>query len=188
MNMKHFGGTGTLACTVAALAAVVAGCGSGGGSESVTVNGDVPIAYVMRVNTVGANPTNGAPTVPGGDLMIREKSSSSAAEHNITSAYTRNLGDASDPEVSYDGKKIVFAMRCPVTGSPLLPSGQAACTGRWNIWEYDLSAGFTGGSFRRLTGSTTDDDADPAYLPAGRGFVFTSNRQTKSKVQALGQT
>ena len=65
------------------------------------------------------NPTNGSPSAPGGDLMIREKSSPSAPEHNITSRFTprsrRANGDASDPEVSYDGKKLVFAMRCPAS-------------------------------------------------------------------------
>src|SRR6185295_8669440 len=64
-----------------------------------------------------------------------------------------------------------------------------ACTGRWNIWEYDMTAGgIKAGTFRRLTSSTTDDDVDPAYLPAGGGYVFTSNRQTTSKAQALGRT
>jgi hypothetical protein len=28
-----------------------------------------------------------------------------------------------------------------------------------------------------LTDSSDADDVDPAYLPAGRGFVFSSNRQ-----------
>jgi hypothetical protein len=171
----------------AAVVAAIAGCGSSG-SDSVTVNGDVPVAYVMRANSIGANPTNGAPTAAGGDLMIREKSSPSAAEHNITAQFTQGRGDASDPEVSYDGKKIVFAMRCP-TANPATIDGQPACTGRFNIWEYDMTGGgITGGKFRRLTSSTTDDDVDPAYLPAGRGFVFSSNRQTKSKAQALGRT
>ena len=33
------------------------------------------------------------------------------------------------------------------------------------------------------------DDVEPTYLPAGRGYVFTSNRQTKSSVnQALGRS
>ena len=66
--------------------------------------------------------------------------------------------------------------------------GAAACTGLWNIWEYDMTTGgLTGGTFRRLTASTDGDDVDPAYLPAGRGFVFSSNRQTKSKTnQATG--
>jgi mono/diheme cytochrome c family protein len=178
--------------TSAALGAAMTGCGNGSsGSDSsstVTVNGDVPIAYAMRVNTIGANPTNGAPTAPGGDLMIREKSSASAVEHNITAQYTQGKGDASSPDISYDGKKIIFSMRCPASNAVTTSDGQPACTGRWNIWEYDMSnSGLTGGTFRRLTSSSDADDVDPTYLPAGKGFVFTSNRQTKSHVnQALG--
>jgi len=183
-------GMGALACAAAGLCVLLSGCGNGSASDSstVTVQGDVALAYVQRVNTIGANPTNGAPTAPGGDLMIREKSSPSASEHNITARFTQGQGDASDPEVSYDGKKIIFSMRCPTSNTSTI-DGAAACTGRWNIWEYDMTTGgLTGGTFKRLTSSSVDDDVDPAYLPAGRGFVFTSNRQTKSKRQALGQT
>ncbi|MCW7538592.1 hypothetical protein OOT46_12140 [Aquabacterium sp. A7-Y] len=177
-----------LAVMAAGLSLWLSACGSGG-SDSGTVEGDVPIAYVMRSSTTSMNPTNGAPSEEGGDLMIREKSSPSAREHNITRRFTQGVGDASDPEVSYDGKRIVFAMRCPTSNSATI-EGRPACTGRWNIWEYDMSSGgFENGSFRRLTSSTEDDDVDPAYLPAGRGFVFSSNRQTKSKVnQALGRS
>jgi hypothetical protein len=183
----------TLATWSGALGAalVAAGCGSGSASDSstLTVNGDVPIAYAQRVNTIGINPTNGAPTAPGGDLMIREKSSPSAIEHNITAQFTQGKGDASNPDVSYDGKKLVFSMRCPATNTSTI-NGQPACTGRWNIWEYDMSVGgLTGGTFRRLTSSNSADDVDPTYLPAGKGYVFTSNRQTKSSVnQALGHS
>jgi len=187
--MKRIANRGALACAMAALGLVLAACGSGSDNSTVTVNGDVAIAYVKRANTIEINPTNGGPTAPGGDLMIREKSSPSAPEHNITARFTQGQGDASDPEVSYDGKKIVFSMRCPASNTATIGS-QPACTGRWNIWEYDMTTGgFTGGTFRRLTSSTQDDDVDPAYLPAGRGVVFSSNRQTKSRVnQALGQT
>lgn len=168
------------------LAAVLAGCsGSSDSDNTVAVNGDVAIAYAKRVNTLGMNPTDGAPFAAGGDLIIREKSSPSAPEHNVTASYTRGNGDVSDPEVSYDGKKIVFAMNCPTSNNAAV--GSAACTGRWNIWEYTLPAsGFAGGAFRRLTASSTDDDVDPYYLPGG-GFVFSSNRQTKTKnTQAVG--
>lgn len=172
-----------------ALVTLIAGCGSDGASESatVTVAGDVPIAYVKRANTLGMNPTDGTPFTAGGDLIIREKSSPSAREHNITARFTLGVGDASDPEVSYDGKKIVFSMRCPATNAVSV-DGLAACTGRWNIWEYDMTAGgFAGGTFRRLTDTTDADDVDPAYLPAGNGFVFSSSRQTLSKnLQAVG--
>ena len=181
---------GSAAIGAAGLLALSA-CGGGSNTDTntVTVQGDVPIAYVMRVNTIGMNPTNGAPSAPGGDLMIREKSSPSAPEHNITSVFTQGQGDASDPEVSYDGKKIIFSMKCPATNTAKI-GDQPACTGRWNIWEYDMTTGgFTGGKFRRLTSSTDDDDVDPVYLPAGQGFVFSSNRQTTSHVnQALGHT
>ena len=179
-----------------ALATMLAACSGGSTSESstVTVAGDVPIAYAMRVNTISMNPTNGGPSAAGGDLMIREKSSASATEHNITARFTQGKGDATGPEVSYDGKKIVFAMRCPTDNTSTI-DGKPACTGHWNIWEYDMSAtatsagGLTGGSFRRITSSTDSDDVDPAYLPAGKGYVFSSNRQDKSHInQALGKT
>jgi len=157
-----------LACATAVLGFGLAACSGGG--DTVTVEGDVPVAYAKRASTLNMNPTTGAGFQPGGDLMIREKSSATATEHNVTQAYTKGAGDVSDPEASFDGKKIVFAMNCPTVN-------HASCTGHWNIWEYDMSAGgLTGGTLRRLT-SSTNDDVDPAYLPAGAGFVFASNRQ-----------
>jgi len=179
-----------LSLALAVAGVVLAGCkGSATDSATVAVAGDVPIAYVKRATSIRMNPTNGAPSAAGGDLMIREKSSPSAPEHNITASITQGNGDASDPEVSYDGKKIVFALRCPTSNTSTV-GGQPACTGRWNIWEYDMSqGGLKGGTLRRITSTTQDDDVDPAYLAAGRGFVFSSNRQTKSKTtQALGRT
>jgi hypothetical protein len=173
------------------LGMLLASCGGASGdSKTVTVQGDIPIAYTKRKVTIGFNPTNGAPSLPGGDLMIREKASPSAPEHNITTQFTQDKGDVSDPSVSYDGKKIVFAMRCPAANPVTTSDGAPACTGRWNIWEYDMTTGgLANGTFRRITSSGVDDDVDPVYLPGNGGFVFSSNRQTKSKVnQALGHT
>ena len=175
------------------LLATLAGCsGEGSGSDGVTVNGDVPIVYAKRATSVMMNPTDGANSAPGGDLMLREKSSASAVEHNLTDRFTKGQGDASDPEVSYDGKKVVFSMRCPANNGVTLTTSAGtvpACTGRWNVWEYDMSGGsLTGGTFRRLTASGSDDDVDPVYLPANRGVIFSSNRQAKSHLnQALGR-
>ncbi len=171
-------GVGLVACT----------SGSNSDSSTMTVAGDVPIAYAMRANTVTLNPLTANPFAPGGDLIIREKSSPSAPEHNITAQFTQGKGDVTDPTVSYDGKKIVFAMNCPASNTSTI-GGQPACTGHWNVWEYDMSAGgLTGGTFRRITSSSNDDVA-PSYLPAGAGFVFSSNRQTKSfPNQALGHS
>ena len=182
------------ACSAAALALIVlAACsGGGGGEDTVTVNGDVPIAYVKRATSVGLNPTDAANSAPGGDLMLREKSSASATEHNLTARFTQGVGDASDPEVSYDGKKIVFALRCPASNTATVDgtaTGAPACTGRWNIWEYDMTGkSLTTGTYRRLSASAGNDDVDPVYLPANRGVIFSSNRQAKSsRMQALGR-
>ncbi len=171
-------------------ALVVAGCGSGSNStdNTVTVNGDVPVAYAKRANTINMNPTDGTPSAPGGDLIIRERSSASAREINVTASITQGNGDVSDPEVSYDGRKIVFSMRCPTSNTSTL-NGAAACTGQWNIWEYDTTTGgLAGGSLRRVVATPGHDDVDPAYLPAGRGFVFSSNRQTLTRSVVSGVT
>jgi hypothetical protein len=181
-----------LAGGLAAGLAACSGGGSAGGdsaSATVTVQGDVPLAYVKRSTAVRMNPTNGAPFAPGGDLMLREKSSPSAPEHNLTAAITQGQGDASDPEVSYDGKQLVFALRCPTSNTSTV-DGAPACTGRWNLWRYTLGppGALQDGRLQRLTASTDADDVDPVFLPAGRGFVFTSNRQGTSRArQALGR-
>ncbi len=177
-------------CTLATATMLLASaCGSGSASsgDTVAVNGDVSIAYAKRANTITMNPTDGTPSVPGGDLMLREKSSPSAIEINATASITQGAGDVSDPEVSYDGKKVVFALRCPTTNTSTV-DGVAACTGHWNIWEYDMTTdGLAGGTLRRITASDQSDDVDPAYLPAGRGYVFSSNRQTKTKSNINGE-
>ena len=56
----HIGTFAAIAILGAAL--VVAGCGSGSSStdNTVTVNGDVPLAYVKRATSVGMNPTDAA--------------------------------------------------------------------------------------------------------------------------------
>jgi hypothetical protein len=167
------------------VAALLCGCS---GSDATTVAGNVPVAYAKRVNTISLNPLTGASSAPGGDIIIRDTSSASAPEHNITASITQGVGDVADPEVSYDGTKLVFAMNCPSSNTSTI-NGVKACTGRWNIWEYDMSAGIASGTFRRITNSTTADDVGPAYLPNGRGFVFSSNRQATSSLnQALGHS
>ena len=121
----------TATWAIALVALALAACNGSGtsSSDTVTVNGDVPLAYVKRATSVGMNPTDGTNSAPGGDLMLREKSSASAVEHNLTARFTQSQGDASDPEVSYDGKKIVFSMKCPTSNTSTI-EGQPACTGR----------------------------------------------------------
>src|SRR5512134_539108 len=157
--MRDFQSSRLGAALALAAAFGLAGCSSGDSSEStLTVAGDVAIAYAKRSTSLNVNPTNGAPFASGGDLMVREKSSPSAREFNVTAAITQGDGDVSDPEVSYDGKKIVFALRCPTSNTSTV-GGVAACTGRGNIWEYDMTTGgLSGGTLRRVTASTEFDD------------------------------
>jgi hypothetical protein len=146
--------------------AILSGCSSG---DSNTVNGDVPIAYVMRPTGSLGNPTSSIEFSPGGDLYIREKSSASAPDINVTGSYTKGQGDVSDPEVSYDGTKLLFSMRGPTDAG-------------WRVWEYDVAHKALRGPIACTVASGTTpagDDVDPAYLPDGR-IVFVSNRQEKS--------
>jgi hypothetical protein len=161
--------------------AVLAGCSSGSSSDSTTVEGDVPIAYVKRPVASIGNPTEAITFTAGGDLFIRDKSSPSSPETNITGAYTLGHGDVSDPEVSYDGSKLLFAMSCQTgaSASCLNPDGTGDDT-HWRIWEYDIGRK----TFTRIRcdagpGTPQGDDVDPAYLQDGR-IVFVSNRQVGS--------
>jgi hypothetical protein len=173
---------GAAAASLIGLASL-AGCGSDGATSAntLTVSGDIPLAYAQRSSKANMEQVLAGTFAPGGDLMIRDKSSASSAEHNMTAQITQGVGDVADPAVSYDGKKIVFAMNCPASNTSQV-NGGPACTGSWNIWEYDMSAGgMLGGTFRRLTNAGSDD-IGPAYLPGGHGFVFTSNRQAQSSL------
>ena len=154
-------------------ALVLSGCG--GGSEedddSVAVDGNVPIAYVKRsVNSVG-NPTDGARFNAGGDLYMRQFASASSSEINITGHLTNGAGDVSDPEVSYDGTRILFSMRRNSSDS-------------WNVYEFDTSLPVSGGNPRRIISddntANAGNDVDPNYLADDR-IIFSSNRQERTK-------
>ena len=164
MTSRNFNrSTPALGTLAALLAAALAGCsGSGDSDDTVAVNGDVAIAYAQRVNTLSMNPTDGATFAAGGDLIIREKSSPSAPEHNVTRAYTQGRGDVSDPEVSYDGKKVVFAMNCPTGNNAAAASAAAPAAG-------------TSGSTRCPTAATP---AAPCAASPARPPTTTSIRTT----------
>ena len=71
------------------------------------------------------------------------------------------------PRPRTTARKIVFSMRCPTSNTSTI-DGVPACTGSWNIWEYDMtSGGLTAGSLRRVTDSASRRRRRPG-LPAGR--------------------
>src|SRR5467141_2689005 len=154
------------------MVAGLAACTGGSSSDSVTVEGNVAIAYVKRPVSALGNPTDAVVTGQGGDLYLRDKSSPSATETNLTGSYTMGQGDVNHPDVSFDGTKILFAMRGPNDAN-------------WSIWEYNNASK----AMRRIAcvSAFQGDDTEPAYLPDGR-IVFISNRQetTKRQMQAQG--
>jgi len=161
------------AIAAAAAGIVVAlGACTRGNSGSVTVEGDVPIAYVKRPVSALGNPTDAVVTGQGGDLYLRDKSSPSGTEINLTGSYTQGQGDVAHPDVSFDGARIVFAMKGPSDA-------------RWGIWEYDTASQ----AVQRIAcdAAVQGDDTEPAYLPDGR-IVFISNRQetTRQQMQVQG--
>lgn len=103
--------------------------------------------------------------VPGTDIYLMTPISAKGKLENLTAAFTRGQetnkdkwGAAMDPEVSPDGKKMIFSMR------------ERNIRGYgWHIYEIDLTT-------RELSQLTVQgDDMDPTYLPDGR-ILFTSTR------------
>ncbi|SUE34607.1 hypothetical protein [Rikenella microfusus] len=66
-----------------------------------------------------------------------------------------------DPELSFDGRKIIFSMRPQREG-----------------WYHIYEIGTDGSGLRQLTSAAGVSDIDPLYLPDG-GIVFTSTREPK---------
>ena len=178
--------------TSLSLALPLAGClssdgsstaSSGQGADPVVV--DFPVAYVKRpVPETGTMPPDMREILgfqPGGDLYVREKASPSAVERNVTLGITGGKGDVRDVEPSYDGTRLVFALR-----KELIPGADPEDQPKWGIWEYDL----TTRQLRRVIPSdiVADEGHDfaPHYLPDGR-IVFTSTRQRQSKAILLDE-
>ncbi len=79
----------------------------------------------------------------------------------ITTLIELNDGIVRDPEVSYDGKRVVFSMRRNDADS-------------YHIYEMNVD----GSDMRQLTYAEGVSDIDPLYLPNG-DIVFSSTRQPK---------
>jgi len=157
--------------------------GSGQGSDPVVL--DFPIAYVKRPSPASQAPAADTRRLldfrPGGDLWVRDRASPSATERNVTFDVTQGAGDVRDVEPSYDGAKLVFAMR-----EPLIEGADEEDQPTWNIWEYEVATR----QLRRVIGSDIvaeeGHDVAPHYLPDGR-IVFSSTRQRQSRAILLDE-
>jgi len=166
------------------------GVGVGGGQSTDPVIVDVAIAYVKRpvpVDDQGAVEPSDVRELRtfniGADLFVRERAAVSAAEINVTNRVTQGGGlfDVRDLEMSFDGTKVLFAMR-----GPFEQGADEEDQPTWNIWEYTLG---TDVLRRIITSDLTAEagqDVAPQYLPDGR-IVFSSTRQRQSKAVLLDE-
>jgi hypothetical protein len=142
---------------------------------------DFPVAYVKR--PIPVNNQNQPLTIDvrqlddfhaGGDLYLKDRSAAGAQEHNITDSFTHGMGDVKDVESSYDGTKLLFAMRAPE-----IEDADDDEQPTWNIWEYNIAEK----NLRRIITSDitaeAGQDVAPHYLPDGR-IIFSSTRQRQS--------
>lgn len=173
------------------------GCGGGlSGDENETdpVVVDNPVAFIKRplalVEADNAQPVldetdirNPADFSPGAVLYLKDRATPAAVARDLTSGVFADpsflnddgelLYDVKDLDVSYDGRKLLFAMRAPE-----IEGADEADQPKWNIWEYDVDAR----QLRQISPDGVDDGDDiaPTYLPDGR-ILFSSARQRRSR-------
>ncbi len=145
------------------------GCTGSPPDDIIDRSGQAAIVFVKERNVEhfhsSAILSNVNEYFPGSDLYLLSPISSQGKLTNLTGQYTtrgqsdpRNYGACADPEVSYDGTKILFSMRIN-RGS------------RWHLYEMNTD----GSNLVQLTNTPDADDMDPAYLPNGQ-IIFTSTR------------
>lgn len=93
------------------------------------------------------------------DLYMLSPISPNGQIKNLTADFTGNGGAVADPDISYDGTKVIFSMR-------------KTNNDNFDIYELNLAGK---PNLRRVTTSPFDD-CDPAYLPNGK-IVYASNQR-----------
>lgn len=170
----------------------LAACGGsigGSSSESDPVIVDIPVAYIERPLPVDEDGQRipydyrePAAFHPGANLWLKDRSGIGANARSLTDALFDEPYDVKDLEVSYDGSKLVFAMRAPE-----LPNVDDDEQPTWNIWVYDLSTG--GAPYRVISSDISAEagqDVAPYFLPDER-IVFSSTRQKTSRAVLLDE-
>jgi hypothetical protein len=148
---------------------VVASCGSSPPDDILLKSGPSAIVFVSEPSQddPGRNPmeSNVNEYYPGTDLFLLSPISPQGELRNLTSQFTRegesdpdDYGAAVDPEVSFDGSKILFSMK----------KNRSA---RWRLYEMNTD----GSNLVQLTDQAEGNDMDPVYLPGGQ-IMFTSTR------------
>ena len=122
-----------------------------------------PIVYVARRQYAQDHHNTGTDFTVG-DVSCRNVRPGAAIRRldgtNVTTLLDCPLGVVRDVEVSWDARRLLFAMR-------------RTAAENFAVWEMDAD----GGNLRRLTDGA-GADIDPCYLPDGR-IVFSSTRDVK---------
>ena len=173
---------GAVATLIAGASLLLTGCGGAGSQEQDPVLIDHPIAYIKQPIPEEIDYRQQARFNAGSDLYLRDRASPGAEERNITRRITGGNGAVRDLEVSYDGERLLFALRLPE-----IEDADEEDQPTWNIWEYVIASD----SLRRVipTDITAElgQDVAPHYLPDDR-IVFTSTRQRRSKALLLDES
>lgn len=179
----------------------LAACGRGQDSDKVSIGTgqstsaagasgtDYPIFYVKRVTPdmtmTDDDVRRQRAFFTNADLYKRDRASPSAAETNITARVRKSsneLWDVKDVDTSYDGSKVIFAMR-----GPLDPDQEDKDPPSWNIWEYVIA---TDDLHRVIADDVTAEDGQdisPHYTADGH-ILFASTRQRESKAVLLDES
>ncbi|WP_229146181.1 hypothetical protein [Alcanivorax sp. 1008] len=150
--------------------------------------GEAPVAYVLRSAPLDEdgvmlvrNEREPDSFYAGGELVIREAASPSAAERRISQRIFAEPHDVKHLSPSYDGRRLLFSLRAPE-----IPGADDDEQPRWNIWEYDADTD----EVRRIISSDLiaeeAQDLMPRYLPDGR-ILFVSDRQRQSRARLLDE-
>ncbi len=187
-----------LAPAVVACIALVSGCkgnahidvANSQTADPATV--DFPIFYVkrtippasddLRLLRSAVKPTADQLVVPKADLYMRKSASPSADEVNISGRVTgTDTYDIKDVDASLDGKRVVFAMRGPLTEKMKQKDPPT-----WHLWEYIISTDTLQQVIPPSLEPDSSNSVGPHYMPDGR-IVFSSTAQRQSKAILLDE-
>lgn len=158
---------------------------------------EVPIAFIKRDLSVVEDSSEAGirnladPTgfLPGAALFIKSRASTSAPEVNLTDRlFSSTQGESEDTDIpaydvkdlsaSYDGKRLLFALRAAPTDAVPEPT--------WNIWQYDREEDSLTRIIESDTLAAAGEDTGPVYLPDGR-ILFSSTRQRANQAILLDE-
>ncbi|MCH8543817.1 MAG: hypothetical protein LAT61_09630 [Alcanivorax sp.] len=169
---------------------LLAACDLGGNDDARAdaVLLDRPVAYVARSLP---RDENGMPEVrdlrdpaaffPGATLYLRELASPNAREASLTTELFEGAIDVRDLSVSFDGRRLLFALRAPE-----IDGADDDEQPTWNIWEYDLDTALLRRVINNDLVAEEGQDLFPRYLPDGR-IVFASTRQRQARARLLDE-